>query len=203
MRLASLRWLRLDVLPSPAAQHLAEPSTVHAKFLGQDSHLLAVGAADPQCRDLLSGEFGCSVPPMNIAISHVVSVASWIKMGGVHARRVVAAMADVLAFGDRPVRQLPRDAMCVLRSYGSAWPALKDSVAHVARLAADPRPTFVRAPFIDLRPETLLAGLHGLMGASALDRTEPATTFIADLSDHIDAAALAGVDHGSHVWSLS
>lgn len=88
-------------------------------------------------------------------VLHIVSMSSGEKMLGITAFWIVALMARLQAFAQRPVVQFVGKAMSV---YPSFWAVkLHDAIAAVLGIAR-PLPTIVWATLIDTLPKVFLAG---------------------------------------------
>jgi hypothetical protein len=150
----------------------------------------AAGADRPH---IPRGQLRATVATARVAVPHVFRVGAWIQMTRIHTRRVVARVADVLAFGDWTVVQFPRNAMCAFLSYLTTRAAFEQTVTHHGRLLSTPRPALIRAAAVDLEPKPFLAGLHRLCRTSASHRAEAATALVAYLSTHGFPTVLARV----------
>lgn len=108
-------------------------------------------------------------PPLPLAIRHVLGVRTEKKVRGVHARRIVALVADIEAGGDGAVVQFPREPVredVPLLSIPDASVSVFDGVT-------GPRPAGVGVPvvLVNVVPESFRKGPKGLDHDAALPRS--------------------------------
>lgn len=77
---------------------------------------------------------------LSISVSHIVLVGAQEKVGGVTARRIVAAVENMHPIGDVPVGNGPRDAMSL-----PVFALNSDLSVSPMESASGPRPTGIRA----------------------------------------------------------
>lgn len=166
-----------DAAPSNALDDALNGLLIEPKGPTQRAQRLAIGVALAQSDHLAFNQFGCRIAranhhlPTNSAtlphVGKIVQLAPEPEMCGVTARWVVAEMANNHAIGNRPIGQLPRDAMRL------------EVLAHSSHLAiasrsagANPRPAFGIRSTSDMRPELITEGLR-LRHVSSIPEAHP------------------------------
>ena len=114
----------------------------------------AVGLLSPFLR---SGRITPSA--LSKAVPHVVGASSEKEMVRSHARRVIAVVANVQAFGNWAIRHLPRDTVgALLHLPDSADIAIAKSQVASPHPACRAENGMHRSVFVDLLPESLSKG---------------------------------------------
>ncbi len=130
------------------------------------------------------------------AILSVLGIRAEAQVRRIAARRVIAIVENLQAFGDGAVRQFPRDPMCQSRATERCL-AAAEPVSPVVVQGSDPHPTV--AGLIDVDPEAIferspltrvIAGFSAVFAlASRVVRGRHVKRLSASLTDAVDASA--------------